>query len=66
MPALTRKMQEYIDNGVKLGWMIDPQRRTVSIYRLGQARVILANPTEVAGEGPVEGFVLSLAEVFQP
>ena len=66
LPALTRKMQEYIDSGVKLGWMIDPQRRTVSIYRPGQAPVILANPTEVAGEGPVEGFVLPLAEIFQP
>ena len=61
-----RKMQEYIDNGVKLGWLIDPQNRTVTVYRPGEAPTVLANPAEVAGEGPVEGFVLSLAEIFQP
>ena len=61
-----RKMQEYIENGVKLGWLIDPQNRTVTVYRPGEAPTVLANPAEVAGEGPVEGFVLSLAEIFQP
>lgn len=58
------KMEEYIANGVVLGWLIDPLERTVSIYRPRRAPEILTNPTQVAGEGPVEGFVLDLSRIF--
>lgn len=64
MRLLREKMEEYIANGVKLAWLIDPRERTVAIYRPGRAPEILANPSSVAGEGPVEGFVLHLAGVF--
>jgi Uma2 family endonuclease len=62
--ALREKMQEYIANGVQLGWLIDPLERTVAIYRPDQAPEILANPPSVAGEGPVAGFVLTLDRIF--
>jgi Uma2 family endonuclease len=58
------KMEEYIANGVLLGWLIDPQERTITIYRPGQEQEVLVNPTEVAGEGPVAGFVLRCDRVF--
>src|SRR5262249_55979363 len=61
---LREKMEEYISNGVKLGWLIDPRERTVAIYRPGRAPEILAHPASVPGEGPVEGFVLDLSRVF--
>ena len=57
-------MEEYMANGVKLAWLVDPLERTVAIYRPGRALEMLANPASVAGEGPVEGFVLDLDRVF--
>lgn len=62
--AQREKMEEYIANGVKLGWLIDPIERTVTIYRPGQAPEILSNPASVPGEGPVAGFVLQLDRIL--
>ena len=61
---LREKMEEYIANGVQLGWLIDPVDRTVTIYRPGRAPEALTNPSTVAGEGPVAGFVLNLERIF--
>lgn len=61
---LREKMEEYIANGVRLGWLIDAIERTVAIYRPGRPPQVLENPTTVSGEGPVEGFVLSLDRIF--
>ena len=58
------KMEEYMENGVLLGWLIDPLERTVAIYRPGREPEVLTNPTEVTGEGTVAGFVLKLDRVF--
>lgn len=58
------KMVEWIANGVELGWLIDPPRRTVTIYRPGCEPEVLADATKVAGEGPVEGFTLDLSAVW--
>jgi Uma2 family endonuclease len=62
--SLREKMEEYIANGVQLGWLIDPFERTVEIYRPGREPELLTNPASVAGEGPVAGFVLDLDRVF--
>jgi Uma2 family endonuclease len=58
------KMKEYVENGVLLGWLIDPLERTVAIYRPGREPELLSNPTQVAGEGPIAGFVLQLEHIF--
>ena len=58
------KMEEYIANGVQLGWLIDPIGHTVTIYRSGRDPEVLDNPSSVAGEGPVEGFVLNLDRIL--
>jgi Uma2 family endonuclease len=57
---LREKMREYIANGVQLGWLIDPQDRTVTIYRPIREPEVLTEPASVSGEGAVEGFVLAL------
>ena len=62
--TLHDKMQEYIDNGVQLGWLVDPFERSVTIYRPGQAPQVLEHPKSVAGEGPVTGFVLKLDQIL--
>ncbi len=65
--TLREKMREWIDNGVQLAWLIDPDTRTVENL---SARIaspeILANPESLKGEGPVEGFVLDLQTVWDP
>ncbi|MEG4998090.1 Uma2 family endonuclease [Microcoleus sp. B4-D4] len=64
LKKLQEKMQEYIDNGARLGWLIDRQNRRVEIYRPGQDVEILQNPATVSGEDVLPGFVLDLAEIM--
>lgn len=59
-----RKMRRWIENGVQLAWMVDPYARTVTIYEAG-GEVRSESGSEVAGSGPVEGFVLELADVWR-
>ena len=57
------KMQMWINQGVKLGWLIDPYRQCVWIFRRGRP-VDFRNTPFIQGEGPVEGFTLNLAPVW--
>jgi Uma2 family endonuclease len=64
--VIKNKMREYLANGAQLGWLIDPDRRSVAIYRPdGEAEMRLGLDS-IAGEGPVAGFVLDLAFVWNP
>ncbi len=54
------KMQEYINNQVRLGWLINPKTRRVEIYRLGQAVEVLESPQKLSGEDVLPGFVLNM------
>jgi Uma2 family endonuclease len=62
---LQEKMQEYLDNGVRLGWLIDPQTKQVSLYRLGQPVETLQTPATLSGETVLPGFVLDLSRIFR-
>jgi Uma2 family endonuclease len=68
---LREKMEEYIANGARLGWLIDPQTRQVHVYRPGATPEapplveVLDNPATVSGGAALPGFVLSLAEVWE-
>jgi Uma2 family endonuclease len=64
LSTLQAKMQEYIENGARLGWLIDPQSKQVEIYRVGQEVEILENPSELSGEDVLLGFTLNLKRVF--
>ncbi|MBD2340243.1 Uma2 family endonuclease [Calothrix sp. FACHB-156] len=64
LETLRRKMQEYIDSGVRLGWLIDPQNQQVEIYRPEQEVEILKSPTSLSGEDVLPGFVLNLAQIL--
>ena len=59
-----KKMEDYIDNGVHLGWLIDPDCQRVAIYRLNQEIEILQNPQTLLGEDILPEFVLDLAEIL--
>lgn len=64
LATLQAKMQEYQDNGVQLGWLIDPKQRRVELYRMGQSVEVLESPSLLSGEAIVPGFELNLSKVW--
>lgn len=64
LPMLQTKMQEYIDNGVGLGWLINPQDQQVEIYRPGQPVEVLQSPQSLSGETVLPGFILDLSRIL--
>jgi Uma2 family endonuclease len=58
------KMQEYLDNGCRLGWLIDLQNQRVEIYRQDREVEIIQSPTTLFGEEVLPGFVLDLTQIF--
>ena len=65
LETLRAKMQEYLDNGIRLGWLIDPKTEQVEIYRLGQAVERLQSPTTLLGEDVLPHFVLDVVSVMR-
>jgi Uma2 family endonuclease len=57
---LQEKMQEYLNSGLRLGWLIDPQNQQVEIYRQNQSVEIVSLPTSLSGENVLPGFILEL------
>ncbi len=64
LKGLQNKMQEYIDNGVSLGWLIDRKNRKVYIYRPNRELEILDNPETVSADPELTGFVLRMAKIW--
>lgn len=64
LKGLKAKMQEYIENGVSLGWLIDRRNRTIYIYRPNQEVQILENPAQVSGDPELPGFSLPMAKIW--
>lgn len=63
---LESKMEEYIANGARLGWLIDPDRRRVYIYRPNRAVVMLEGISSVSADPELPGFTLELGEIWDP
>lgn len=61
LKPLQEKMQEYLDSGLRLGWLINPQDRQVEIYRVGQAVKVVELPATLSGENVLPGLNLILA-----
>lgn len=60
LKTLQNKMKEYLRNGTKLGWLINPKDKQVEIYRQGKEVEILDNPTTLSGEDVLTNFLLDL------
>ena len=58
------KMREYISQGARLGWLIDPKSKCVTIYRLDRVEETLISPTTLSGEDVLPGFVLDLKGIL--
>jgi Uma2 family endonuclease len=64
MPKLREKMEEYRAAGVRLGWLIDPQKQQVEIYRPGIDVEVLQSPTILGGEDVLPGFTIDLGSIL--
>ncbi|WP_201277654.1 Uma2 family endonuclease [Sphaerospermopsis reniformis] len=60
LTQLQEKMREYLNSGLRLGWLIDPQNQQVEIYRQNQPVEILSLPTTLSGEDVLPGFILEV------
>ncbi len=60
LKSLQEKMQEYLNSGLKLGWLINPQNQQVEIYRPNQIVEIIELPAGLSGEDILPGFILNL------
>ncbi|NEQ67976.1 MAG: Uma2 family endonuclease [Symploca sp. SIO2D2] len=58
------KMREYLDNGLRLGWLINPKLKQVEIYRPNREVEVLQSPATLSGEEVLPGFVLDLQPIF--
>ena len=64
LKATQAKMQEYQDNGTRLGWLINRKDREVEVYRVRKIKEVLQNPSSLSGEDVLPEFILSLAEIW--
>lgn len=64
LARLQAKMVEYVENGARLGWLLDPAARKVYIYRPGREADTLENPEAVEGDPVLPGFRLQLNEIW--
>jgi len=64
-PALKPKMEEWIENGAQVGWLIDADLRTVCVYRPGRPVEELQGLNHIVGENPVDGFRLELDAIWE-
>lgn len=64
LPQLKTKMLEYMENGAKLGWLIDVGKKRVYVYRQDKAVENLENPQTLSGENVLKGFELDLSEIL--
>ena len=62
LPPLQRKMERYMANGAQLGWLIDPYRRRVYVYRPGVEVETLEDPESVSGDPVMAGFVFEVRQ----
>ncbi|CAN5878755.1 Uma2 family endonuclease [soil metagenome] len=60
------KMDEYIENGARLGWLIDPDERKVHVYRPDETVRVLENSRENSGDPILPGFTLDLRRIWEP
>lgn len=59
-----KKMSRWMENGVLLGWLVEPKKRRVWVYSSDASEPTVASGNLLSGSGPVEGFRLNLDKVW--
>ncbi|MBL1176643.1 Uma2 family endonuclease [Pantanalinema sp. GBBB05] len=65
LEPLQQKMQEYMNSGVRLGWLVNPQARRVEVYRVNQEKQVLDNPRQLSGEDVLPGFIFDCSVLWR-
>lgn len=65
LKVLQNKMQEYIENGAQLGWLIDPFKKKIYVYRPQVAVKVLDNPPDISGDPLLRGFTLDVESLWE-
>ncbi len=63
---LQDKLQEYVDNGVRVGWLVDPIEQQVLVYRPGKKLEQVSGARGLSGYPELPGFLLNLVEIWEP
>ena len=66
LSVLQAKMEEYMANGARLGWLLDPLERRAHVYRPGAQPEILDSPETLSGDPELPGFTLDLTQIWEP
>jgi Uma2 family endonuclease len=61
---VTAKVQSWLQAGCRRVWVVDPQTRTVTVYQLGKAAVVLGIGEQLTGEEVIPGFATPVADIF--
>ena len=64
LAGLEEKMKEYIENGARLGWLLDANNRRVYIYRPNHPVECLENPSSISGGPLLPGFEFDPSEIW--
>lgn len=65
LSELQLKMQEYMEQGAQLGWLIDPQAKQVHVFHADDSSELLDDPQTIAGDPVLPGFVLNLESIWK-
>lgn len=66
LPMVEAKMREYAENGARLGWLVDPNARSVHVYRQDGTVEVINNPGKLSGDPVLPGFLLDLRPIWEP
>jgi Uma2 family endonuclease len=64
LKSLMLKMEEYRENGCRLSWLINPKKRTVTIFREDKTTQTVTFDAQLSGENILPGFAINLEEIF--
>ena len=66
LSTLQAKMREYLANGARLGWLVDPLERSVHVYRAGALPQVLTEPAAITGDPELPGLIVDLTTIWKP
>lgn len=66
LAVIEAKIREYVENGARLGWLLDPEERKTHVYKPGETAGILRRSDKLSGDPVLSGFILDLKPIWEP
>jgi Uma2 family endonuclease len=61
---INRKVTDYLDHGVRLVWILDPEAQTVTVYRPDKGPQLLQGKQKLTGDDVLPGFQCRVSDFF--